>query len=59
MDKVRQRCVAVLFITYNAYHAYAAGDLFMVLRRGETLAEFGRDERTIGEVISSSLAGRS
>src|SRR5579863_10502230 len=57
IDKVRARGVAVLFITHNAYHAYAAGDRFMILRRGEALAEFSRDERTIGEVIELMAGG--
>ncbi|HLH49527.1 MAG TPA: sugar ABC transporter ATP-binding protein, partial [Roseiarcus sp.] len=49
--------VAVLFITHNAYHAYAAGDRFMVLRRGRALAEFAKNERTIGEVIELMAGG--
>ena len=57
IDKVRARGVAVLFITHNAYHAYAAGDRFMVLRRGETLASFGKNERTIGDVIELMAGG--
>ncbi len=57
IEKVRERGVAVLFITHNAYHAYAAGDRFMVLRRGEMLAAFGRNERTIGEVIELMAGG--
>ena len=57
IEKVRERGVAVLFITHNAYHAYAAGDRFMVLRRGEALAEFSRNERTIGEVIELMAGG--
>ena len=35
----------------NAYHAYASGDRFMVLRRGKVLAEFSKAEKAIGEVI--------
>jgi simple sugar transport system ATP-binding protein len=57
MDRVRSRGVAVLFITHNAYHAYASGDRFMVLRRGRTLAEFGKSERSIGEVIELMAGG--
>jgi simple sugar transport system ATP-binding protein len=57
IEKVRARGVAVLFITHNAYHAYAAGDRFMVLRRGETLAAFNRDERSIGNVIELMAGG--
>lgn len=57
IDKVRDRGVAVLFITHNAYHAYASGDRFMVLRRGRELASFAKDERTIGEVIELMAGG--
>jgi simple sugar transport system ATP-binding protein len=57
IERVRARGVAVLFITHNAYHAYAAGDHFMVLRRGEMLASFGKNERTIGDVIELMAGG--
>jgi len=57
IDKVRSRGVAVLFITHNAYHAYASGDRFMVLRRGRELASFAKDERSIGEVIELMAGG--
>jgi simple sugar transport system ATP-binding protein len=57
IERVRSRGVAVLFITHNAYHAYASGDRFMVLRRGEALAAFDKDERTIGEVIELMAGG--
>ena len=57
IEKVRARGVAVLFITHNAYHAYASGDRFMVLRRGEMLASFGKGEKTIGEVIELMAGG--
>ena len=57
IERVRARGVAVLFITHNAYHANAAGDRFMVLRRGEALATFEKNERTIGEVIELMAGG--
>ena len=57
IDRVRARGAAVLFITHNAYHAYAAGDRFMVLRRGRALATFAKNERTIGEVIELRAGG--
>jgi len=57
IERVRARGVAVLFITHNAYHAYASGDRFMVLRRGRVLAEFDKGERTIGEVIELMAGG--
>jgi simple sugar transport system ATP-binding protein len=51
IDKVRSRGGAVLFITHNAYHAYASGDRFMVLRRGRELA---RSPRTSAASAKSS-----
>jgi simple sugar transport system ATP-binding protein len=57
IERVRARGVAVLFITHNAYHAYASGDRFMVLRRGRAMAQFDKDERTIGEVIELMAGG--
>jgi simple sugar transport system ATP-binding protein len=57
IDRVRERGVAVLFITHNAYHAYASGDRFMVLRRGRELASFAKNERNIGEVIELMAGG--
>jgi simple sugar transport system ATP-binding protein len=57
IERVRARGVAVLFITHNAYHAYASGDRFMVLRRGRALATFNKNERTIGEVIELMAGG--
>lgn len=57
IETVRNRGVAVLFITHNAYHAYRSGDRFMVLRRGESIADFARGERTVGEVIELMAGG--
>jgi simple sugar transport system ATP-binding protein len=57
IDTVRQRGVAVLFITHNAYHAYSTGDRFVILRRGENLATFDKSQRTLGEVIELMAGG--
>lgn len=54
---VRQRGVAVVFITHNAYHAYSVGDRFVVLRRGEMLANFSKADKSIGEVIELMAGG--
>lgn len=54
---VRQRGVAVVFITHNAYHAHSVGDRFVVLRRGEMLASFDKTEKSIGEVIELMAGG--
>jgi simple sugar transport system ATP-binding protein len=57
IDAVRQRGVAVLFITHNAYHAHATGDRFIVLRRGEPSAAFARGEKTVGQIIELMAGG--
>jgi simple sugar transport system ATP-binding protein len=57
IDTVRSRGVAVLFITHNAYHAYSTGDRFVILRRGESISEFDKADRTIGEVIELMAGG--
>lgn len=54
---VRQRGVAVVFITHNAYHAYSVGDRFLILRRGEMLANFDKADKSIGEVIELMAGG--
>ena len=57
IDTVRSRGVAVVFITHNAYHAHSVGDEFLILRRGETLATFGKADKSIGEVIELMAGG--
>lgn len=54
---VRDRGVAVVFITHNAYHAHSVGDQFAVLRRGELLARFSKADKSIGEVIELMAGG--
>lgn len=57
IKKVRARGAAVLFITHNAYHAYSAGDRFVVLRRGQMLASFAKGERSVEQVIELMAGG--
>jgi simple sugar transport system ATP-binding protein len=57
IDVVRNRGVAVVFITHNAYHAHSVGDEFLILRRGEALATFSKEEKSVGEVIELMAGG--
>ena len=57
INTVRARGVAVVFITHNAYHAYSVGDEFVVLRRGELLANFAKADKSVGEVIELMAGG--
>jgi simple sugar transport system ATP-binding protein len=56
MAKARERGAAVVFITHNPHHAYAVGDRFVTLRRGEVLGDFGRSEVRIEE-LGAMMAG--
>ena len=53
---VRDRGVAVVLITHNVSHAYAVGDHFVVLDRGEVRAELSRAEVTSDE-LQELMAG--
>lgn len=44
INKMRDRGIAVVFITHNVRHAYAAGDRFTVLDRGKTIATADRKD---------------
>jgi len=55
--RVRQKNVAVLLITHNAYHAVAVGDRFVVMRRGQVIAEFSKGTETLPAVIRLMAGG--
>ena len=57
INTVRSRGVAVILISHNPYHAYSVGDQFLILRRGETLATFGKADKSIGEVTELMAGG--
>jgi simple sugar transport system ATP-binding protein len=52
----RDQGLAVVLITHNATHAYAAGDQFVVLERGRVLARLGRRDATRAE-LQDLMAG--
>jgi simple sugar transport system ATP-binding protein len=54
--KARERGVAVVFITHNPHHAYPVGDRFVILRRGEVLGDYGRQEIRL-EQLAGMMAG--
>lgn len=56
LRRVREQGVAVLFITHNAYHAVAIGNRFVVLRRGEVIADFPSGDESL-ETIMRLMAG--
>jgi simple sugar transport system ATP-binding protein len=56
IHQVRQRGLAVIFITHNVRHAYAVGDRFTVLNRGRTLGTFTKSEIAL-ESLQNMMAG--
>ena len=56
VDKVRNKGIAVVFITHNVRHALAVGDRFTVLDRGKTLGTAKRGEIS-PEDLQDMMAG--
>ena len=49
--QARARGIAVIFITHNPHHAYAVGDRFTILKRGQSFGTFTRDELSREEMV--------
>jgi simple sugar transport system ATP-binding protein len=49
--QARARNLAVVFITHNPHHAYAVGDRFTILKRGQTFGTFTREELSREEMV--------
>lgn len=58
INQVRQKGLAVIFITHNVRHAYAVGSRFTVLNRGQTLGTFGKSEISMEEVQNLMAGGK-
>ena len=56
MARARERGVAVVFVTHNPHHAYAIGDRFVALRRGEVLGDFARSDVHL-ERLATMMSG--
>jgi simple sugar transport system ATP-binding protein len=53
----RTRGLAVIFITHNPHHAFAVGDRFLLLQRGESQGCFRRGEITLADLIQRMAGG--
>ena len=56
VDRVRNKGIAVVFITHNVRHAMAVGDRYTVLNRGTTLGTAKRGEIS-PEELQDMMAG--
>jgi len=58
VGQVRQKGLGVIFITHNVRHAYAVGDRFTVLNRGQTLGNYAKDEISMDELQNLMAGGK-
>lgn len=49
--RARDRGIAVVLVTHNPHHAVTVGDRFVVLRRGEVVADRMRGQVEVGELM--------
>ena len=54
--QVRAKGLGVIFITHNVRHAYAVGDTFTVLNRGQTMGTFAKSEISLDD-LQTKMAG--
>ena len=58
IDKARKRGLAVIFISHNVHHVHPVADRFVILSHGESIADFGRGERSKEEISELIMYGR-
>ncbi len=58
VDQVRRQGLGVIFITHNVRHAYAVGDRFTVLNRGQTLGQHPKTDISMDELQNLMAGGR-
>ena len=58
VNQVRQKGLGVIFITHNVRHAYAVGDRFTVLNRGQTLGTYTKEEVSMDELQNLMAGGK-
>jgi simple sugar transport system ATP-binding protein len=55
--QARQRGLGVVFITHNPHHAYPVGDRFLLLKRGQSLGYYRKNEITRDELTALMAGG--
>ena len=53
----RERGLGVIFITHNPHHAYPVGDRFLLLKRGQSLGYYRKNEVTRDELTALMAGG--
>jgi len=55
--QARERGLGVIFITHNPHHAYPVGDRFLLLKRGQSLGYYRKNEVTRDELTALMAGG--
>jgi simple sugar transport system ATP-binding protein len=55
--KAKRRGLGVIFITHNPNHAYPVGDHFVILRRGQVLGDYHKDELGQAQLMDLMAGG--
>ncbi|MBN1138508.1 MAG: sugar ABC transporter ATP-binding protein [Anaerolineae bacterium] len=55
--QAKRRGLGVVFITHNPNHAYPVGDHFVILRRGQVLGDYRKDEISQDDLMNLMAGG--
>jgi simple sugar transport system ATP-binding protein len=55
--QAKRRGLGVVFITHNPNHAYPVGEHFVILRRGQILGDYQKDELTQDQLMNLMAGG--
>lgn len=55
--QARDRGLGVIFITHNPHHAFPVGDRFLLLKRGQSIGYYEKNQITVEELTSMMAGG--
>ncbi len=58
IDEAKNKGLSVIVISHNVHHVYPIADRFVILSRGESIADFARGEKSKEEVSELIVQGR-
>ena len=55
--QARERGLGVVFITHNPHHAYPVGDRFLLLKRGQSIGYYEKQDITVNDLTAQMAGG--
>ena len=55
--QARERGLGVVFITHNPHHAYPVGDEFLLLKRGQSIGYYEKQDITVDDLTAQMAGG--